>query len=208
MNGRHFHLEQPVGSSMHQLQVFKPIHQRTLRSILDICQFGLKIPHTDRFLRKRTQVFTTSQQVFAMLNDRLCKNQHQHQSIEGSHRFPGLGVQRVSRFCASYCHGFANRIAHGISSHVHMTVSPEQLAYHNGDDSEPPSKKLRFSSGVHKRQKVEQGPSDRTLSDTTPSVSEAPAMPEDPNLSERSALDVTLPSEPPRSETTCRQCQV
>ena len=200
-NGRHFHLEQPVGSCMHQLQVFKPIRQHTLRSIFDMCQFGLKIPHTERFLRKRSQVFTTSQQVFAMLNDRICKNQHQHQRIEGSHRFPGLGVQRVSRFCASYCHGFANKIAHGICSHVHMTVSPEQLAYHNGDDSEPPSKRLRFSSGVHKRQKVDKGPSDRTLSDTTPSVPEAPVISEDPNLSERSAPEINLPSEPPRSET-------
>lgn len=126
--GRHFHLEQPLGSSMYQLPTFQYIRQHTARAIFDMCQFGLKIPQTDQYIRKRSQVFTSSQPMFLSLNQCLCNHQHLHHRIEGSHRFPGIGVQRVSRFCASYCQGFAKRIAREICSPNHMAVSTEQLA--------------------------------------------------------------------------------
>ena len=199
--GRHFHLEQPVGSCVPQLKVFQGIRQHTLRTIFDMCQFGLKIPQTERFLRKKSQVFTTSQQIFVTLNNRTCKNQHVHQRIEGSHKFPGLGVQRVSRFCASYCQGFAKRIAHEICSHVHSAVSPEQLAYHNDEETEPPPKRLRFSTGVFKRPKTEHTSDDRTLPNANPDAPETMAVPENPNSSGSNAVPAALPSESAGSMT-------
>lgn len=112
--GRHFHLEQPLGSSMYQLPAFQYIRQHTARAIFDMCQFGLKIPQTDQYIRKTSQVFTSSQPMFLSLNQCLCNHQHLHHRIEGSHRFPGIGVQRVSRFCASYCQGFAKQLVRSV----------------------------------------------------------------------------------------------
>ena len=199
--GRHFHLEQPVGSCMPQLKEFQEIRQHTTRTIFDMCQFGLKIPQTERFLRKKSQVFTTSQQIVVVLNSRICKNQHVHQRIEGSHRFPGLGVQRISRFCASYCQGFAKKIAHEICSHVHSAVSLDQLTYHNDEETEPPPKRPRFSTGVFKKQKTEHVSDDRTLPNADPNASEATAVPENPNSSGSNAASAALPTESARSTT-------
>ena len=196
---RHFHLEQPLGSTMYQLKVFHKILEHTARAIFDMCQFGLRIPHTDRFIRKRSQVFTTSKQVFLLLDQKLCQSQHRHHRIEGSHRFPGLGVQRVSRFCASYCQGFARRIAREICSHVHVAVSPDQMVCHNDEDLESPTKKPRFSQNLHKRQKTEHDDSDKTLPLTN--LEADVKSREDPNPDERNTSSAELPTEAVRSET-------
>lgn len=184
---------------MYQLKVFHKILEHTARAIFDMCQFGLRIPHTDRFIRKRSQVFTTSKQVFLLLDQKLRQSQHQHHRIEGSHRFPGLGVQRVSRFCASYCQGFARRIAREICSHVHVAVSPDQMVCHNNEDLESPAKKPRFSQNLHKRQKTEHDDSDKTLPLTNPEADVNSR--EDPNPDEKNASSAELPTEAVRSET-------
>ena len=57
---RHFHLEQPVGSSMISTNEFRPIEQQTNRVCFDMCAFGLKLPKTSKFIRKRSQLWTTS----------------------------------------------------------------------------------------------------------------------------------------------------
>ena len=53
---KHFHLEQPVGSSMISTDEFRPIEQQTNRVCFDMCAFGLKLPKTSKFIRKRSQL--------------------------------------------------------------------------------------------------------------------------------------------------------
>ena len=43
--GRHFHLEQPAGSSLIQLDAFRfHVRQHTVAARFDMCRFGLRIP--------------------------------------------------------------------------------------------------------------------------------------------------------------------
>jgi hypothetical protein len=46
---RHFHLEQPNGSTMPQLPAFQAIRETTERASFDMCMFGLKHPISRRF---------------------------------------------------------------------------------------------------------------------------------------------------------------
>ena len=39
---------------------FRPIEQQTNRVCFDMCAFGLKLPKTSKFIRKRSQLWTTS----------------------------------------------------------------------------------------------------------------------------------------------------
>ena len=58
--GRHFHLEQPMGSDMLKQSEMYEIATGTMPASFDQCQVGgLGLPQDDRFLRKRTVVHTT-----------------------------------------------------------------------------------------------------------------------------------------------------
>ena len=80
---RHFHLEQPLGSSMSKTDEFQSILKLTDCAIFDMCRFGLKIPGTHKFLKKSSKVFTTSSDVVADLHGEKCLQDHEHQLIEG-----------------------------------------------------------------------------------------------------------------------------
>ena len=79
--GRHFHLEQPAGSSLLHLKIFEVLRQKTAIAKFDMCQFGLRIPKTNRFLRKSSQLMTSSREVFHALMDR---NAQTHMIINDS----------------------------------------------------------------------------------------------------------------------------
>lgn len=174
--GRHFHLEQPIGSNMRYLPEFKPIAQVTLRAVFDMCRFGLKIPNSNRFIRKSSQVFTTSQCVFQSLDHTKCRGQHEHQRIEGSFNISGKS-QRVSHFCATYCRGFADFMAKLICNRDHSFVSSSTDAFVNHDsEDERPNKRLRFTGEPNKRFKFRSQPSGTIVDDLDP---ETPVNPED-----------------------------
>jgi hypothetical protein len=140
---RHFHLEQPNGSSMPQLPRFEPIHAMTERVRFDMCMFGLKHPVSQKFLRKSSQVFSTDPVMAHGLSGARCDHTHVHQLIEGSvsvqgHRMP------LTRFCASYCRGFATKVSSW------MLKSVEQ-AYVGEHEDMPPAKRFRFTQSPHKR---------------------------------------------------------
>ena len=65
--GRHFHLEQPLGSRMPNLLEFQSIRNHTQAVHVDMCAFGLKIPGTQRFLKKGSQIFSSSPAVLTDL---------------------------------------------------------------------------------------------------------------------------------------------
>ena len=143
---RQFHLEQPNGSSMPQLASFEPIHAMTERASFDMCMFDLKHPVSLKFLRKSSQVFSTDPVMINRLNLARCDHTHVHQPIEGSVLVHGQRMP-LTRFCASYCKGFASKIS------PWMMKSMDQ-AYVGEHEDMPPAKRFRFSSPPHKRFKT------------------------------------------------------
>ena len=141
--GRHFHLEQPAGSSLIQMDAFAFIRQHTVAARFDMCRFGLRIPKTNRFLKKRSQVLTTSRQLFHELNGFLCANQHSHQRIEGSISVNGQS-QRLTSFCATYCQGFAKMVAGKLCKlHHTMIGSDEHAMVFDDEEEERPKKRFK-----------------------------------------------------------------
>ena len=145
---RHFCLEQPLSSQMPSVEEFQAIHKNTVKATFDMCAFGLKIPGTNRFLRKSSMVYTTDEDLSCELEKFRCPHNHEHQPIAGSVSVKHQR-QALSQFCASYCRGFAVKLA-GIIGRRY------QEAFH---EDESPPKKLRFSQNPQKRVRLE-NPSD------------------------------------------------
>ena len=165
---RHFHLEQPLGSNMIHLPEFEPISKVTLRAVFDMCQFGLRIPNSNRYIRKSSQLCTTSLEVFQSLDHVKCKGQHEHQRIEGSLNIHGR-FRKVSQFCATYCRGFAERIARLICNRSHTFVGSKSDAFVNHDqEDERPNKRFRFSHDPHKRFRSNQWSPNNEIIDLDP----------------------------------------
>ena len=158
---RHFHLEQPSGSGMITTPEFAPIQRMTQQALFDMCAFGLKIPQTDRFIKKRSQIWTGCSEIHDFLNQRNCQHDHDHQVIAGNIRQAGESV-RLSRFCATYCRGFV----HALARVLHESLTKERVF---AAEDEPPSKKPRINPAVFKKPRV----SDRSESDMLSNVPEA-----------------------------------
>lgn len=166
--GRHFHLEQPLGSGMPNLPEFQPIKERTLKASFHMCRFGLKIPGTDKFIQKGSQVFSTSIRLHEKLDGKRCLNDHDHQRIEGSFHMRGQRHQ-VSKFCATYCKGFASLISRELCSQNHPLVTFQQVLV---NEDEPPTKRVRFTNDPNKRRR-----NDSVEAPSTPRAVEAPNVP-------------------------------
>jgi len=166
---RHFHLEQPNGSTMPQLPVFQSIRNVTERASFDMCMFGLRHPLSRKALRKSSQVFSTDPAMVEKLQASRCDHRHVHQVIEGSVNVNGQRMP-LTRFCASYCPGFVQKVAKWMVQHV----SQESMVGEHED--EPPAKRSRFTFNPSKRFKS----SHAIDLDVTPSNSN------DPNLEQNS----------------------
>ncbi len=141
---RHFHLEQPLGSSMISTSQFQPICSLTNRTVVDMCVFGLKVPQTTRFLKKASQIFSTDPDLSRSFQGKRCPNQHEHQAIEGTILTSGKRVS-LTHFCATYCQGFARHVAQ-------YCVRP-----YTSDALVGESKRMRFTNPENKRFRL--GPS-------------------------------------------------
>ena len=109
-HSRHFHLEQPRGSEMIMQKELNDARLGTLPATIDMCQVGkLRLPETNHFLQKRTQIFTTSRTVFQTLHGQTCEGQHAHVPIKG--QFKHLGKwQSISSHAQTYTTLFARRV--------------------------------------------------------------------------------------------------
>ena len=87
----------------------------TLPAFFDMCQAGrLKAPNVDKFLKKRTQVLTTSRIVHAQLHNVNCQGTHEHEPIKGNFKHPQHGWSKISAYAAAYTAIFARRVAKGM----------------------------------------------------------------------------------------------
>lgn len=71
--------------------------------VCDMCTAGnLKHPESQQWLRKRTQIWTTSQILWRMLQQFQCVGNHSHDQIAGSCNIPGWGRASVTKYTELY----------------------------------------------------------------------------------------------------------
>lgn len=69
---RHFHLEQPLGSAMIKLEEFQSILvPQVSKVVVDMCAFGLRIPRTNKFLKKASVIYTTDPEMYQALQNKM-----------------------------------------------------------------------------------------------------------------------------------------
>ena len=79
----HFHLEQPDGSKMLQLQPLSEIGEHTMLCRFDLCRMGnLTNPELAMPIRKRLNVATTSDPLARAIHGKLCNSDHEHRKLQ------------------------------------------------------------------------------------------------------------------------------
>ena len=154
---KHFHAEQPEGSTMFSLPSFGPILSETLQCKFDLCTVGnLKDPSSGTAIRKRLQVVTSSKTLFDALHFRFCKGEHEHKHIAGT-SVENHKTISMSRFTEKYPRKFARQIVQALQQghprpvwtlmqtetdehptkrrRVGMKASPLEIALRNGEPS-------------------------------------------------------------------------
>ena len=182
----HFHLEQPQGSEMIAQEELASIVDQLLCARCDMCVAGqLKHPESGEYLKKGTQVWTSSPLMYEVLNRLKCPRDHSHSTIEGSVR---LNQQRVnlSQFTELYTTTFARRLVRCMvcsakvkePSCVQIIDSPVLVS----ESNEPTMKRRR----IEDKQKPPEGYSD--ASTRTPTTLESitqKALEEAPKVGKR-----------------------
>ena len=163
-NNRHCHLENPHGSGLWEQPEISESLRCTLPAKFDQCQMGLKHPQNRQLIRKRTIVATTSKELHATLDDRLCTGQHVHSPISGSCKFAGKNVL-VSRFAAFYPTGLAKRIAKcfmkGVHTHVDFPVYPVEEIENEGEEEanqRPTKRAKKGNEDIHEERPLPEEP--------------------------------------------------
>eukprot|EP00435_Cladocopium_sp_Y103_P025697 s606_g6.t1 len=121
----HAHLEQPEGSEMLNQEALKFVVVHALRVRCDMCTAGgLKHPQSQDYLRKRTQIWTTSKILWRALHQYQCVGQHPHDTIAGSCNPKGSGRISVSKFSERYTALFGKRICRALQCSSHVDECP------------------------------------------------------------------------------------
>ena len=114
--GDHFHLEQPQGSELPDQDEVAELRYGTLKALFDMCQLGhLRLPADTKYLRKRTQLRTTSRIMHQGIHKQLCQGQHEHQHIAGQANINGT-TQNISTYAGKYTNRFAKNCCQTDSS--------------------------------------------------------------------------------------------
>ena len=121
---RHVHLEQPSESCMFGQPELKELMSGTYEAKFDMCEVGkLKLPHVEKFLRKRTSLRTTNGYLYYHLHQQFCGKTHEHETIQGSFNHQGQR-QNVSAYAAAYTSVFGSRIARLILEECQIKEPP------------------------------------------------------------------------------------
>ena len=121
---RHVHLEQPSDSCMFGQPELKELMSGTYEAKFDMCEVGkLKLPHMEKFLRKRTSLRTTNGYLYHHLHQQFCGKNHEHETIQGSFNHQGQR-QNVSAYAAAYTSIFGSRIARLILEECQIKEPP------------------------------------------------------------------------------------
>ena len=140
-NNSHFHMERPSGSRLWQIHGAQIILQKTYRCCFDLCKIGqLKDPTSQKPIRKRLVVQSTSEVFYRELHGKFCNQNHEHRTIEGSINFQGQRIP-LSKFTEWYPSKFAKQIARIIFKE---RIRSGVLTY-VGETEEHPTKRRRLS---------------------------------------------------------------
>ena len=147
----HFHLDQPLGSELIYQHDMDNIVRHTLRVTCDMCTAGnLKHPESQQWLRKRTQIWTTSQILWRMLEQFQCVGNHSHDQVAGSCKVAGWGRMSVTKYTELYTALFGKRLCRAMlcSCQVREKVPGTNAVFtitttsHAGEDPEPKRRRL------------------------------------------------------------------
>ena len=110
---RHFHWEQPAGSSMFMLPHMQEPMSYLQRASFDMCVVGnLRDPENGLPIKKAMQVWTSSTGLLQCLRNRHCRGTHvEHQPLEGQTEYLGHRISRTM-FSQKYPRKFARQVAH------------------------------------------------------------------------------------------------
>ena len=96
----------------------------TLPATFDMCQVGqLHLPGSQKFLRKGTQVHTTSRQLWQELHGHRCAHQHEHEPIEGKYKTKD-NWENISTFAQNYTGMFGKRVARVLKQECNLRETP------------------------------------------------------------------------------------
>ena len=131
----HFHLEQPQGSELvHQREMFV-VNQHTRRALCDMCTAGrLHHPETHHMLRKRTQILTTSDIMYHVLERLQCDGLHVHDPIQGSCKPKGLSRMPLTKYTELYTATFGRKLSRVIQ--CSLQAQEKQCVPLQSEDSE------------------------------------------------------------------------
>eukprot|EP00435_Cladocopium_sp_Y103_P020778 s1772_g5.t1 len=132
--GGHFHLEQPQGSEAVYQPELRDVYEGTLCTTFDMCEVGrLLAPWSqyrfrgNNFLRKRTNVFTSSKIFHQAFDSRLCPGNHQHTPIAGKVYHLGRWIS-LSEYAARYSSGFGKNVARYLACRIdHPPLMRDEL---------------------------------------------------------------------------------
>ena len=137
---RHFHLEQPMGSTMLKVPGTQSITEKSHRCCFDMCKVGnLRDPQSQDFIRKRMIVITSSPELYYGLHGKLCSSQHVHKQIAGSTLDPGKTIP-LSQYTEMYPRKFARQVV----KYLQQDKSKPESIY-AAEDSHP-TKRRRLGS--------------------------------------------------------------
>ena len=106
----HAHLEQPEGSQMIHREELSTILATTDTARCDMCVAGqLRNPETGEFLKKGTQVLTTSAILSRALGQLRCTRDHIHCPVAGSYKDKSGKRQPLAQFTELYTRVFARK---------------------------------------------------------------------------------------------------
>ena len=130
-NGRHFALENPIGSSSWQLpEVIKFLEEEEARiARFDQCRFGLR-SEQGKLHKKGTQIVTSSKAMQSNLHDVRCLRDHEHQQV--------IGGSKITSRAGHYPQGLARTLVDSMEAEFHNQYKAKEnydilAAEHDGE---------------------------------------------------------------------------
>ena len=151
----HFHLEQPQGSELVHQDEVETLVKNTFKAACDMCVAGqLRHPNSHELLRKRTQIHTTSEIMWHVIQKFQCVGHHHHDPIAGSCKPQGYPRMNLTKYTEMYTALFGRRLSRAMQcsnqvqektiGHRHLSVFAVDTVH---EDPEP--KRRRLSGKFH-----------------------------------------------------------
>ena len=151
--GRHFHLEQPLGSDAVKQPELRDVKEVTLRTCFDMCMVGKLQTSNGEYMRKRTVVHTTSRRLHELLDSRFCRGRREHRPIEGSVKGP-QGWHSLSHLTARYTATFARQLLPYFQRHRGPRELPILWDEYLADQDTPSPEHLAMVGEIVKRRRL------------------------------------------------------